>query len=148
MREAQSSLAASIASESMARINLDYTSITAPISGRIGRRNGHRRQPRPAGSQTPLATIVSLDPIYCYFDADESSFLHYRTDGALGTGGPAGGHSIACELALPNEDGFPHRGRIDFFDNQVDANTGTIRMRAVLKIPIAHSCPVCSPAAG
>ena len=76
-----------------------------------------------------LATLVSVDPIYCYFDVEESAFLKYRTqrEGRPETNGGA----LACELALVNEEGFPHRGRLDFFDNQVNPQTGTIRLRAV-----------------
>ena len=75
-----------------------------------------------------LATIVSVNPIYCYFDVEESAFLKYRSSAKAAE---AGGGALTCELALVNEEGFAHRGRIDFFDNQVNAQTGTIRLRAV-----------------
>ena len=76
------------------------------------------------GGATVLATIVTQQPIYCSFDAQEEVFLHYRKNGAE----PG---SIPCEIALVNEEGFPHQGTVDFVDNQVDPRTGTIRMRAV-----------------
>ncbi|MEI7730270.1 MAG: efflux RND transporter periplasmic adaptor subunit [Verrucomicrobiota bacterium] len=130
---AKAAEAAAQAAESVAQLNLSYTRIKAPISGRIGRRQvtvGNLIQGG-NGTSTVLATIVTTDPIYCYFDADELSFLRYRSSGSAGTGtGPNAG-SVVCALALVNEDGFPHPGRLDFFDNQVDAKTGTIRMRAV-----------------
>jgi RND family efflux transporter MFP subunit len=128
-REAEGALAAARANEATARINLDYTQIKAPISGKIGRRmmtpgNFVQLQGN-SGAATVLATIVSQDPIYCYFDAQEEAYLRYCKNGS--TGG-----SLRCELALVNEEGFPHQGRVDFFDNQVDPKTGTIRLRAVL----------------
>jgi len=134
VRAAESALAAAKASETTARINLDYTQIKAPISGKIGRRlvtagNFVQLQGN-GGPATLLATIVSVDPIYCYFDVEESAFLKYRSS-AKATEANTGG--LACELALVNETGFAHRGRLDFFDNQVNPQTGTIRLRAVFE---------------
>ena len=77
-----------------------------------------------------LATIVSVDPIYGYFDVEESAFLKYRSNAKAAE---ANGGGLACELALVNEEGFAHRGRLDFFDNQVNPQTGTIRLRAVFE---------------
>ena len=129
-REAEAAVAAVKAAETTARINLDYTQIKAPISGKIGRRlvtPGNLVQLQGnGGASTVLATIVSMDPVYCYFDVAEGAFLKYRGNagGALGT--------EVCELGLVNEQGFRHLGRLDFFDNQVNPQTGTIRLRAVL----------------
>jgi RND family efflux transporter MFP subunit len=132
VHEAESALAATKASETTARINLDYTQIKAPISGKIGRRlvtagNFVQLQGN-GGSATLLATLVSVNPIYCYFDVEESAFLKYRGSAKSAVAKDSG---LACELALVNEQGFPHRGRLDFFDNQVNPQTGTIRLRAV-----------------
>ena len=77
-----------------------------------------------------LATIVSLDPIYCYFDVEEAAYQKYRSNAKLAE---ANGGGLPCELALVNEQGFAHRGRLDFFDNQVNPQTGTIRLRAVFE---------------
>jgi RND family efflux transporter MFP subunit len=134
VREAEAALVAARANEATARINLDYTQIKAPISGKIGRRlvtagNFVQLQGN-GGSATVLATIVSLDPIYGYFDVEESAFLKYRSIAKVAE---ANGGSLACELALVNEEGFAHRGRLDFFDNQVNPQTGTIRLRAVFE---------------
>lgn len=133
VREADAALAASRAAEASAKLNLDFTRITAPISGRIGRRQvtpGNLVQLQGGGgSATVLATIVSLDPVHCYFDADEAAFQRYN--GGKGKGGGAGKGKLACELALVNEQDFPHKGHVDFFDNQVNQRTGTIRLRAV-----------------
>ena len=132
VREAEAALVAAKANEATARINLDYTQIKAPISGKIGRRlvtagNFVQLQGN-GGSATVLATIVSVNPIYCYFDVEESAFLKYRSSAKAAE---ANGGGLACELALVNEEGFAHRGRLDFFDNQVNPQTGTIRLRAV-----------------
>lgn len=132
VHEAESALAAAKASETTARINLDYTQIKAPINGKIGRRlvtagNFVQLQGN-GGSATLLATIVSVNPIYCYFDVEESAFLAYRSAAKVAE---ANGGGLTCELALVNEQGFPHRGRLDFLDNQVNPQTGTIRLRAV-----------------
>lgn len=135
VRQAESSLAAAAASVASARLNLDYTRITAPISGKIGRRlvtEGNLVQVLAGGgTATALATIVSQDPIYCSFDVQEGEFLKYRNQSKTpaAAGAPQGG--LPCELGLVNEQGFPHAGHVDFFDNQVDPQTGTIRMRAV-----------------
>jgi multidrug efflux system membrane fusion protein len=132
VHEAESALAAAKASETTARINLDYTQIKAPINGKIGRRlitagNFVQLQGN-GGSASVLATIVSVNPIYCYFDVEESAFLKYRSSAKVAETNAGG---LACELALVNETGFAHRGRLDFFDNQVNPQTGTIRLRAV-----------------
>ena len=169
VREGEAALVAAKANEATARINLDYTQIKAPISGKIGRRlvtagNFVQLQGN-GGSATVLATIVSLDPIYCYFDVEESQFLKYRSNtvasasaqsGALSGGNAtfsvsasgtaplsyqwhfdgmklAEGGGLPCELGLVGEEGFPHRGRLDFFDNQVNPQTGTIRLRGVFE---------------
>ncbi len=130
--DAEAPHAAAKASETTARINLDYTQIKAHISGKIGRRlvtagNFVQLQGN-GGSATLLATIVSVNPIYCYFDVEESAFLKYRNSAKVAEASVGG---LACELALVNETGFAHRGRLDFFDNQVNPQTGTIRLRAV-----------------
>jgi RND family efflux transporter MFP subunit len=132
VREAEGALGAAAAAQSAAQLNLDYTRITAPISGKIGRRLvtvGNLVQTQGNGGATVLATIVSLDPIYCYFDVEEGAFLKYRTQTAELA--PAADAALACELGLVSEQGFGHRGRVDFFDNQVNPQTGTIRLRAV-----------------
>ena len=128
MREAQASLLAAQAAADVAKLNLDYSQIKSPISGKVSQRMmtvGNLVQS--SGAASMLTKVVSLDPIYCYFTADERAYLTYRQNN---NGGNAGA-SVPCELALVNEAGFPHKGHVDFFDNQVDPNSGTIRMRAV-----------------
>ncbi len=131
-REAEAALAAAKAAEAAAKLNLDYTRVTAPISGKIGQRLvtvGNLVQG--GSSPTVLATLVSQDPIYGYFDVEEAALANYRAfaKAVAGAGDRLG--AIPCDLGLANETGFPHAGRLDFFDNQVNPQTGTIRLRAV-----------------
>jgi RND family efflux transporter MFP subunit len=136
-RMAQSELASAAASGETAKLNLEYATITAPISGRIGRKmvtqgnlvNGAM------GESSLLATIVSLDPVYCYFEADEGSFLKYQQMAREGKGENLRDGKVVCQAALANEQGFPHEGTLDFVDNQEDPTTGTVRLRAVFPNP-------------
>ena len=126
VREAAAALASAEASVAVARLNLSFTEIHAPIGGQIGRRlvtEGNIVQDGMPQS-TLLAVIVSQGSIYAYFDVDERSFLKNHHQSALDRG------DVRCELALAGEDGYPHVGHVDFYDNQVDQGTGTIRVRA------------------
>jgi RND family efflux transporter MFP subunit len=126
-------VSAARAAEDTARLNLEYTRIKAPVSGRIGNRLvtvGNLVQGS-SSSATVLATIVSLDPIYFYFDVNERDFLTYRTNHTAGETLGNGEINLPCELALNNDQGYAFKGRVNFFDNQVAEKTGTIRMRAV-----------------
>jgi multidrug efflux system membrane fusion protein len=138
VREAEAALAGARAAEAAAKLNLDYTRLTAPISGKLGRRLvtvGNLVQGGGMVPGTVLTTIVTMDPLYCYFDADERSFLRYRNAEAGGDGLGQKDGPLLCELALEKAAGFRHTGRIDFFDNQVNKQTGTIPMRAVFANP-------------
>jgi membrane fusion protein, multidrug efflux system len=141
MLEAKAALASVRAMETNAQINLSYTRVLAPIRGQIGRRLitvGNLVQG--AGVPTLLTTIVSQDPVYCYFDVEEGAFLRYLKDGATRKkGGKA--LNIECELSLQGESGFPHKGQIDFFDNRVDRQMGSIRVRGVLANPDRNLVP-------
>lgn len=136
-RAANSAILSARASVEAAQLDMDYTRVTAPISGRIGRKmitegnlvNGNQ------GQSTVLATIVSLDPIYCYFDADESSILKYQQLAREGKGDNIRDGKMICELQLGDETGFPRKGVLDFVDNQVDASTGTLSVRGVFANP-------------
>ena len=115
----------------VARLNLEWTVVRAPISGRVGRAEITPGNLVQAGAPTPtlLTTIVSIDPIYVYFDTDEQAYLKYM--GAQATG-PKGREVL---IGLANETGFPHDGRLNFVDNRVDGTSGTIRARALLSNP-------------
>jgi RND family efflux transporter MFP subunit len=128
-RETEDALGSARAAEAAARLNVDYTRITAPIAGRISRRMITVGNLIQAGGLEPLTTLVSVAPIYCYFDVPEEAFLQYRANAGFDPGGQAG--SLPCELKLVNESGYVHRGHVDFFDNQVNSKTGTLQMRGV-----------------
>jgi multidrug efflux system membrane fusion protein len=136
-REAEAGVQSAQAAVDVARLNVEYTRITAPISGRISRKlltegnlvNGNQ------GQSTLLTTIVSLDPIYCYFDADEKAVLKYQQLSREKKGLDLRNGEVACELELANEKGFPHKGVLDFVDNRVNPGTGTLGVRAVFANP-------------
>src|SRR6266576_5414584 len=115
----------------VARLNLEWTVVRAPISGRVGRAVVTAGNVVQAGPPSPslLTTIVSIDPIYVYFDTDEQAYLKYM--GANATG-PTGREVL---IGLANESGFPHEGRLNFGDNRVDGASGTISARALLSNP-------------
>jgi membrane fusion protein, multidrug efflux system len=134
VRESEAALSAAKATEDSARLNLNYTQIKAPVSGKLGRRlltvgNFVQLQGN-GGTATTLATLVSLDPIYAYFDVEEAAYHKYRS---CAKEMEANGGALPCELELVNEQSFVHRGHLDFFDNQVNPQTGTIRLRAVFE---------------
>lgn len=129
-REAEDAVKAAQAAEDAAKLNLSYTRITAPLAGRISRRLVTAGNLVQANGTPVLTTIVSVAPIYCYFDVPESVFVEYRRCFQTEVGGKQS-LAMPCELKIGEEPGFPRRGQVDFFDNQVDAQTGTIRLRAV-----------------
>jgi multidrug efflux system membrane fusion protein len=136
-REAVASLVSAKASGETAALNLEYARIVAPISGRIGRKmvtEGNLVNGTMAESSL-LATIVSLDPIYCYFEADERSFQKYQSMAREGKGENIRDGKVVCQVALDNETGFPHEGTMDFVDNQADPTTGTVRLRGLFANP-------------
>jgi multidrug efflux system membrane fusion protein len=130
-QESAAQVAAVEAALRAAELNLEFTHVTSPINGRVGRAivtEGNLVSSGP-GEATLLTTVVSLDPVYAYFDADEQIYLKY-------TGGPArnrGAIDRHITMALANEDGHPREGTLDFLDNQLDGATGTIRGRAVFR---------------
>ena len=130
---AEASLAAAQASVDAAKLEVEFTRITAPISGRVGRKlvtEGNLITGGPNGA-TVLTTIVSLNPIYCYFDVDERSALKYRELTRQGNRESALFHEIPAQMGLANQEGFPHEGRVDFVDNEISPTTGSIRARGI-----------------
>jgi multidrug efflux system membrane fusion protein len=117
-----------------AELDLEFTELRAPISGRIGDRRvtpGNLVTGGTGGNTTLLATIVSLDPIRFEFTFDEASYLRYErlSSGGKEVTGREG--SVVVALKLIDESDFPHRGYMDFVDNMIDRSSGTIRGRAV-----------------
>jgi RND family efflux transporter MFP subunit len=122
----------------LARLDLEFTRVTAPIAGRASRAEvtqGNLVVVSASGGPL-LTSIVSLDPIYVDFDGDERSLLRLRKAEVArdGTSAPENIRDAKAPVfvALADEEGFPHEGRIDSVDNKVDPSTGTIRIRAVL----------------
>jgi multidrug efflux system membrane fusion protein len=114
-----------------AQLNLDFTRVLAPITGRVSRAEITEGNLVETGAAQvkPLTTLVSIDPIYVYFDVDEQTYLKYAK---LTQNRGSASHDVQTEalLGLADETGFPHTGRVSFVDNQVSATTGTIRLRA------------------
>ena len=126
--EAKAAVAGIQAELDNARLNLSFTRVTAPIDGRVSRAEITEGNLVNAG-QSLLTTLVSTDKVYAYFDADERVFLKY-VELARQAGGQTRDASPVY-LGLSSEDGHPHLGELDFLDNQVNPQTGTIRGRAV-----------------
>ena len=117
------------------RLDLEYTKVLAPVSGRASRyvvTVGNLIQSADQGGGTLLTTIVSVDPMYAYFDVDEHTVLRVRRlirEGKADS--PREVATVPVWLGLANEEGHPHKGTIDFVDNQVNPKTGTMRLRGV-----------------
>ena len=131
---AEAAIATADAELATADLNLDYTRIEAPISGRISRREVTQGNLVTGGTETGtlLTTIVSLNPIHVYFDANEREFLKYVRLSREGKRESSREAKNPVYVALVDEQGFPHQGHMDFVDNRVDPNTGTMRGRAIL----------------
>jgi multidrug efflux system membrane fusion protein len=129
--EAEARIASTDAALRGAELNLSFTRVTAPITGRVGRAEITEGNLVESGAAQvrPLTTLVSLDPIYVYFDVDEQTYLKYAR---VMQGHGTSSHDLrgAALLGLADEDGFPHAGKVSFVDNQVSSSTGTIRLRA------------------
>jgi RND family efflux transporter MFP subunit len=134
-REAAASLDVARANRDLAELNLGYTRVTAPVSGRTSRyvvTVGNLIQSGDQNGGTLLTTIVSVDPMYVYFDMDERTVLRIRELGG-GKATPARESEWPVSLGLATEEGFPHQGTINFEDNQVNPRTGTLRVRGVFR---------------
>jgi multidrug efflux system membrane fusion protein len=114
----------------LAKLNLTFTQIASPISGRISREQvtvGNLVQ----ADSTLLTNIVSIDPIYAYFNVDERAVLKYQQLIRQGKIADARSASVPVYLQLENEKSFPHEGVIDFVNNQFNSSTGTLQVRGV-----------------
>ena len=130
---AQAEVQAAQTAVDAARLNLEWTRVRAPIDGRAGRALVTAGNLVGAGdAASVLTTLVSLEKMYAYFDADESSFLRYAEMARNGERPSERGGQLPVQVALANESGFPHAGMVDFLDNRIDSGTGTIRVRALL----------------
>jgi len=121
-----------------AQLNVEFTHITAPLTGRISSHRvsiGNLVTGNDSSTATLLTTVVSLDPIYFNFDISEADFLAYQRATAKGNLQSARDNSVTVSLHLTDEKGWPHEGHLNFVDNQVDRSSGTIRVRAVFANP-------------
>ncbi len=132
--EAEASVRAAKASLEVYQLNLSFTKVTSPINGQVSRyyltRGNLVNQ-----DQTLLTTVVSLDPMYCYFDMDELTLLQVRraiNDGRIKR--HEAGH-VPVLMGLQAEEGYPHQGTINFINNQVNPMTGSITVRGVFPNP-------------
>ncbi len=135
--EAQAILQSAQADLRAAKLNLEFTRIHSPVTGRVSDARVTKGNLVTGGTQDAnlLTTVVPLDPIYCYLEVDERSVLKYRSLHREGKRISAQFGKVEAEMELAIESGFPHKGFIDFVDNQLDASTGTIRARAVFPNP-------------
>ena len=137
LEENAGALAAARAQHEAARLNVEFCSITAPIAGQISRTQlqvGNLINQ----DQTTLATIVSIDPIFVYFNVDEPTLVRMMNHARESGRGPGvGGRETVVELGLVDDVGraYPHRSRVDFLNNQVDTKTATITMRGRIDNP-------------
>ncbi len=122
------------ASKDKAKLYLDWTRVTASVTGRISRRFVDPGNLIMA-DQTILTTIVADDPAYVYFDVDERTYLDLIQATAPGVTSSISGLQFPVLMRLANEEQFTHGGAVNFIDNQVSATTGTIRMRGVFANP-------------
>jgi RND family efflux transporter MFP subunit len=132
--QAEANLAGAQAALETASLNLNFTRVTSPIDGKVSRAEVTRGNLVTGGINggTLLSSVVSMDPIYLYFDADEQSYLRYTHTAHSGVGPSSNAAQNPVQVGLANEEGFPHAGTVDFVDNQLNPQTGTIRARAVL----------------
>ncbi|MDB5318646.1 MAG: mexE [Phycisphaerales bacterium] len=135
--KSDAAVAAAQAAAETARLNVEYTQVKTLITGRAGNKLVTPGNLITGGTSagTLLTTIASIDPIYCYFDADEGSVLKYQRLSHEKKRVSARDEPIPCFLQLGNEDGFPHEGVVDFVDNHLDPTTGTLRARGVFANP-------------
>jgi multidrug efflux system membrane fusion protein len=139
-REAQANFQAAEADLRKAQLDLGYTEIRAPVSGRVGQILVDVGNLVPAGAGAPaLTTLVSVDPIYASFDADEQVVLEAIRD--LGTGGNRDVSRIPVEMAAPFGSSEPIRGHLQFIDNTVNAGSGTVHVRAQFDNPDGFLIP-------
>jgi RND family efflux transporter MFP subunit len=133
--QAEANVAGAEAALETASLNLNFTRVTSPIAGRVSRAEVTRGNLVTGGINggTLLSSVVSMDPMYLYFDADEQSYLRYSQIAHSAASPSSNGAQNPVQVGLANEDGFPHPGALDFVDNQLNPQTGTIRARAVLQ---------------
>ena len=133
-QQAEADKLSSQARLTQAELNLGFTRIRAPFAGRAGEalvKRGNLVMP----NETLLTTIVTVDPVYVTFMGDERAYLRYQDLARAGNRESSRDARNPVLVGLANEEGYPHKGEMDFVDNALDPATGTIRARAVLPNP-------------
>ncbi|MGI2170983.1 efflux RND transporter periplasmic adaptor subunit [Shewanella sp. MF05960] len=134
MHQTAAAVASVKAALTSAKLNLEYTQVTAPITGRVSYANETAGNYVTAG-QTQLTSLVSIENMYAYFDIDEQTYLKYASLSVENKRqDPRSGNNTVL-MALANETEFTYQGVIDFVDNSVNQQTGTIRVRATFANP-------------
>jgi len=140
LRTATADLAAAQASTRQAELNLGFTTVRSPITGRISDRRVSRGN-LVAEGQTVLTRVVSTDPIWFSFDGAESFYLKYLRQDQAGQRGSSRDTPNPVEIQLADEAGYRWRGRMQFVDNALDTNSGTIRAHAIVANPTGFLTP-------
>ena len=137
VRAAEANVLSAEASVRSSELDVEFTRISSPVTGRISRKlvSEGNYLTGGSGSGTLLTTIVSIDPIYFYFDVSEADFLKYQRLGSVMMQPVAHIAEVPVELALQGDEGFPSKGKMSFIDNRIDPNTGSLRVRAVFDNP-------------
>ncbi len=128
--QAEAAVAAAIATVQSAQLNVDYTEIRAPITGRMSDNRVDRGNLVSGGSAAAdvLSTVVATDPLYFSFEVSESLYLRFQREGHIDAGAPV-------LIRLQDETDYAWTAKVDFTDNALDANSGTIRLRAAVANP-------------
>jgi RND family efflux transporter MFP subunit len=143
LKVAEAQLAAAKAAVEASQLNVDWCKVVAPITGRVGRKEVTPGNLITGGTAqgTLLTTLNSADPIYLYIYPDEQSVLKYQRLIAARRLVSARLSAVPCFMQLADEATFPHEGYIDFVDNQVDLNTGTLRVHGTYPNPTFRLLP-------
>lgn len=143
-RNADAAVKAAQAQVQIARLNLGYTRIESPIDGRVGRAEvtlGNLVSGGQGGQATRLTTVVSLQPMYAYFEAAEADYNKYADMARTGERPSSRDAPNPVRMAIGNETEFTHEGFMDFVDNRVNTGTGTLAARAVFPNPDRFMTP-------
>ena len=131
-RTSQADIQSAEAALRIARLNVDYTQVRAPIAGRVSRAGVTAGNV--VDAQSVLTTIAGVDKVYAYFDGSERTYLRLKN-------AKAGGKAPLVGMGLLDEQGFPHHGQVDFIDNRLNPQTGAIRMRVSFDNPGGRFTP-------
>ena len=130
--EAQAGIGVAQAARKAAALEVEFCTVRAPIAGRVSRElvTGGNYVSGVAGFTTLLTTVVKMDPVHVYADVDETTFLRYQRLTAAGKTTHLSEGGTPAEMQLDGEDGYPHAGKIESFDNRLQGSTGSILLRA------------------